>query len=47
MNHNWKDLDIVESSQREPPSLTIRLGLETPHTRTRDFQQLLEVFFFE
>jgi len=45
MNHNWKDLDIVESSQRERPSLTIRLGLETPHTRTRGFQQLLEVFF--
>ena len=45
MNHNWKDLDIVESSQRERPSLTIRLGLETPHTRTWGFQQMLEVFF--
>jgi len=44
-NHNWKDLDIVESSNCERPSLTIRLGLETPLTRTRDFLQSLEVFF--
>jgi hypothetical protein len=30
MNHNANDLDLVESSNGERPSLTIRLGLETP-----------------
>ena len=47
MNHNSNDLDMVESSHGERPSLTIRLGLETPLTQTRDFLQLLEVFLIE
>ena len=47
INHNSNDLDMVESSHGERPSLTIRLGLETPLTQTRDFLQLLEVFLIE
>ena len=47
MNHNSNDLDMVESSHGERPSLTIRLGLETPLTQTTDFLQLLEVFLIE
>jgi len=38
---------MVESSHGERPSLTIRLGLETPLTQTRDFLQLLEVFLID
>ena len=47
INHNSYDLDMVESSHGERPSLTIRLGLETPLTQTRDFLQLLEVFLID
>ena len=46
-DHSLKDLDTVESSHSKSRSLTIGLGLETPLTRTRDFLQALEVFFFE
>ena len=38
---------MVESSHGERPSLTIRFGLETPLTQTRDFLQLLEVFLID
>ena len=42
----FKSPTLVHKSQLER-SLTIRLGLETPLTQTRDFLQLLEVFLIE